>query len=158
MLTKSRLIQLFIMLFLLVGLFVWRTIYFSNSQFLNSTLSKEVLDEAELCDLSKPCAFNSIKGIFYLSVDEGSVIPENWFNLTLKSDLDNWQVSSAKTIGKNMFMGKIPMKFSSVINKETKAKSMLGSCTQERMIWRFDIVVDVEGEEVNLYYDFLVSH
>ena len=42
--------------------------------------------------------------------------------------------------------------------KETKAKSMLGSCTRERMIWRFDIVVDVEGEEVNLYYDFLVSY
>ena len=158
MLTKSRLIQLFIMFFLLIALFFWRTIEFSNSEIVSSTLNEEVLDETELCDFSRPCAFNSIKGLFYLSVDEGVMRSESWFNLTLKSELNNWQVSRAKIIGKNMFMGKIPMTFSPVVNKQTKAKSMLGSCTRDQMIWRFDIVVDVEGEKVNLYYDFLVSY
>ena len=67
---------------------------------------------------------------------------------------------SAKTIGKTMFMGKIPMRFSQVTEIDGQSfsttKSMVGVCTTDKMLWRFDIVVEVEGTPVNLYYDFLI--
>jgi len=163
MLTKSRLIQLLIMLCLLIGLFTWRTlqsvVYKQDDTPLN-VASDILLLEDTLCDFSKECIFNSPLGKFTLSVDEGKITPETWFNLTLKSDLKNWSVVSAKTIGKTMFMGKIPMRFSQVSETDgqsfSTAKSMVGVCTTDRMLWRFDILVEVDGTPINLYYDFLI--
>ena len=159
MLTKSRLIQLLSMLCLLIGLFVWRTtdlLMNNNDQIGNNEFN---IDEG-VCDFTGACLFNSPVGAFSLSVDEGEIIPEEWFHLTLKSDLDNWKVVSAKTIGKVMFMGKIPIKFTSVSEadgqQQAKAKSMLGSCTENKMLWQFNIIVDVDGKLVNLTYDFLI--
>ena len=67
---------------------------------------------------------------------------------------------SAFLEGKDMFMGKIPMQFSQVSEIDGKyfstAKSMVGACTTDKMLWRFDIVVEVEGTPVNLHYDFLI--
>ncbi|TEW52527.1 hypothetical protein [Psychromonas algicola] len=163
MLTKSRLIQLLIMLCLLIGLFIWRTIESMTDK--QATTSDEtsiealILDES-VCDFSKDCTFNSPFGAFTLSVEEREITPESWFHLTLKSELKNWKVLSAKTIGKTMFMGKIPMQFSQVTEIEgqfiSTTKSMVGVCTTDRMLWRFDITVEVDNTPVNLYYDFLI--
>lgn len=167
MLTKSRLIQLFFMLCVLIGLFIWRTIDFTLSDDMNLAVDKEVKEvvvnfEDNTCDFSKPCLFNSAWGTFSLSVDEGKITPEEWFHLTLKSDLKNWKVISAKTIGKTMFMGKIPMKFMPVVQVgekyQTNAKSMLGSCIEKRMVWRFDIEIDFDGQPINIFYDFVILH
>lgn len=163
MLTKSRLIQLLTMLSLLISLFIWRTtesvVNEKTDVGLNPALELLSLDE-KVCDFSKSCIFNSPFGEFTLSVDEGEITPENWFHLTLKSDLKNWKVISAKTIGKTMFMGKIPMRFSQVTDIDGQfqatTKSMVGVCTTNRMLWRFDIVVEVDGKPINLYYDFLI--
>ena len=163
MLTKSRLIQLFIMLSLLIGLFTWRTIESmldKQADTLLSTSSNSFMLDDTLCDFSTECIVNSPFGKFTLSVDEGEITPENWFHLTLKSDLKNWKVISAKTIGKTMFMGKIPMRFSQVTEIDGQSfsttKSMVGVCTTDKMLWRFDIVIEVEGTPVNLHYDFLI--
>jgi len=161
MLTKSRLIQLVIMLSLLIGLFIWRTIELSPAIEKNQEESTQRnTTEQALCDFSEPCVFNSLWGGFSLSVEGGEIVPEQWFHLTLESKVEDWQVSSAKIVGKTMFMGKIPINFSEVTNSEGKqqatGKSMLGICTEDKMLWRLDIVVEVNGQPVNLYYDFLI--
>lgn len=161
MLTKSRMIQLLSMLSLLIGLFVWRTINPNTTEIIETQLNDQLtVIDASLCDFKEPCLFKSIYGAFSLTVDEGKITPEEWFNLTLKSDLDNWEVISAKTVGKTMFMGKIPLSFSAVsgINnqQQSTAKTMLGACTENKMVWRFDILLEIEGQPVNLYYDFEV--
>lgn len=163
MLTKGRVIQLLIMLCVLISLFVWRTIGSSPSETEKQPINDDILVvEEPLCDFTQPCIFNTLWGDFSLSVDEGKIMPEQWFHLTLKSQLENWKVISAKTVGKTMFMGKIPMRFSPVTENlaryESKTKSMLGACTEDKMIWRFDIVVEVEGQPINLHYDFLIVH
>ncbi|TEW53689.1 hypothetical protein E2R68_11060 [Psychromonas sp. RZ22] len=161
MLTKSRLIQLLIMLSLLIGLFVWRTIDSSITEKVDNSDNKLALNIVDnVCDFTKPCAFKSVLGTFYLSVDEGEIIPEEWFHLTLKSELNNWQVISAKIIGKSMFMGHIPVIFSPVNEKgiqQSHAKTMVGSCTEDKMLWQLEVVVDLDGQTVNLAYDFLIS-
>ena len=149
------------MLSLLIGLFTWRTIEatFNKQEETPVSLDTLILEDS-ICDFSKECIFSSPLGQFTLSVDEGEITPENWFNLTLESDLKNWKVVSAKTIGKTMFMGKIPMRFSQITEVEGKsisrARSMVGVCTTDRMLWRFDIVVEVENTPINLHYDFLI--
>jgi len=159
MLTKSRLIQLLTMLSLLIGLFVWKT----ADSFVDNDLNednKELDLDAGLCDFSESCVFTTSSGTFTLSVDERRIIAEEWFHLTLESDIKNWKVLSAKTVGRVMFMGKIPIRFSSPIKNgeqyQAKGKSMLGACTENKMYWRFDIVVEVEGKPINLHYDFLI--
>lgn len=163
MLTKSRVIQLVIMLCTLIGLFVWRTIDLPVNEDTEQIESNNVIIvEDKLCDFLTPCEFTTPWGIFSLSHEQGAITPEKWFHLTLKSDVENWKVVRAKTVGKNMFMGKIPMMFSPVIKNadvyQSSAKSMVGACTEAEMVWRFDIEVEIEGKLVNLYYDFLISH
>ena len=161
MLTKSRLIQLVSMLSLLIGLFIWRTVDLSTPVEKKSLNNEAILNGAtSLCDFSQSCVFNSLWGDFNLSVDQGEIIPEQWFHLTLKSDLKNWQVKSAKIVGKTMFMGKIPIKFSAVSDKtgknEAHAKSMLGVCTENKMLWRLEMIIEVDGQPVDIHYDFLI--
>lgn len=160
MLTKSRLIQLVSMLTLLIGLFVWRTIDLSEAELEKSetTAPSLKLDEA-VCDLSQPCLFKSILGDFVLSVDEGEIIPEQWYNLTFKSNVKDWKIMSAKIVGKTMFMGQIPIKFSpSTENgvRQSHAKSMIGVCTEDAMLWQLKMLVEVEGKPIDVHYDFLI--
>ena len=160
MLTKSRLIQLVSMLTLLIALFVWRTIDSSEVELEKSesnTLSLNL--DADVCDLSQPCVFKSILGDFILSVDGGKIIPEQWYNLTVKSDVKNWKVMSAKIVGKTMFMGKIPIKFSPDTeggNRQYHAQSMIGVCTEDKMLWRLKMLIEVEGKPIDVHYDFLI--
>lgn len=162
MLTKNRLIQLFIMLSLLIGLFIWRTVEKTpmNNEH-NANIEQALFNKETLCDFSSPCEFNSTAGIFSLSVEEGKIIPEEWFHLILQSDLDNWEVKSAKTIDKTMFMGKIPIIFSPTYKignkRQAEAKTMIGVCITDKMLWRFEILVELDGKPINLYYDFLIS-
>ena len=161
MLTKSRLIQLVSMLSLLIGLFVWRTIDLSETESDKSKNNEQALtfDEA-VCDFAQSCVFNSALGNFFLSVDEGKIVPEQWYNLTLKSDVKNWQVMSAKVVGKTMFMGQIPIKFSPLVERDgelqSHAKSMIGVCTEDKMLWRLKILIEVDGKPVDIHYDFLI--
>lgn len=176
MLTKSRLIQILVMLCLLIGLFVWRTMDSSviennkvndalsnqkNGQNINKMIDDISLQNGDsICDFPQPCIVNSLLGEFSLAVEGGQIIPEQWFQLTLTSQLKNWKVKSAKIVGKTMFMGKIPVNFSSPINTDgqliSNAKSMLGICTEDRMWWQLQIVVDVNGQPINIHYDFLI--
>ncbi len=161
MLTKSRLIQLVSMLSLLIGLFVWRTINLSEIELDKSKINEQALTSDEtICDFAQPCVFNSVLGNFFLSVNEGKIVPEQWYNLTLKSDVKNWQVMSAKVVGKTMFMGQIPIKFSPLVERDgvlqSHAKSMIGVCTEDKMLWRLKMLIEIDGKPVDVHYDFLI--
>lgn len=157
MLTKSRMLQLLIMLCVLVALVIWRTIDLSVVAVNEEPASSEVLvTDLISCDFMSICVFKSPLGEFKLSVDEGPIKAEQWFNLTLQSDVDNWHVENAKIVGKSMFMGKIPVKFSDVVAQQSRAKTMLAACAKGQMVWQLKINVIVGGLPTQLIYDFTV--
>jgi hypothetical protein len=151
------------MLLILVGLFVWRTVDFSNSNYNKDedTLNNVTVNDDVICDVASSCVFHSSIGDFKLSVDGGVIIPEQWFHLNLTSETESWEVIEAKIVGKTMFMGKIPVKFlpPKIMSNglQTTAISMLGVCTEDKMIWRLEIVVLNNGLPVPLHYDFLIE-
>jgi len=60
---------------------------------------------------------------------------------------------SAYLEGKDMFMGKVPVFF----NKESDiylAESLLASCSEERMVWRLWITVDMIDNSQTFFVDF----
>lgn len=172
MLSKFRLIQLVVMLTVLVFLFIWRTMQESNSieqqpdndlpEVSQPTTIKKVIEQSDpsepLCDFTKACVFKTIYGEFLLSVKEKQIVPEQWIHLSLQSELKDWRVKQAKTVGKSMFMGKIPIQFSEQNTQMYTAKTMVGACTEKEMVWRFDISLEVQGQPIRLYYDFAIVH
>ena len=81
MLTKSRVIQLFIMLFvLLLGAVWWGGSYFYNVKSNNSEQSEVNLAP---CDYSSPCEFVGKQGKFWLSVNNPPIQAERWIDFNL---------------------------------------------------------------------------
>lgn len=155
MLTKGRVFQLLIMLCLLIYLVLWKTINAPLEE--ESRLADILTVEQTLCDFTSSCIFKSRLGEFNLSVDEGSVKADQWFNFRLQSNVNSWQVESAKIVGKSMFMGEIPVKFSNVLAQQSTAKTMLASCTKTNMIWQLKINIMVDEQSTQLIYDFPIS-
>lgn len=71
MLTPNRLIQLLIMLTLLIGLFVWRTISFEEMNQDQNKLEVTLNPYSNICDLSEPCIYLSSVGDFIFDYLEG---------------------------------------------------------------------------------------
>lgn len=64
-------------------------------------------------------------------------------------------IVSAHLEGVDMFMGKIPVKFTKVANsKAFIAESLLARCHGGKMDWRLWVTVSEEGEEQQFYVDF----
>lgn len=84
-------------------------------------------------------------------------------------------IKSAWLEGKNMFMGKIPLFFKKISapnaanntrldNLESttavasvlfRADTMIGACTEDQMIWQMVVVVEIDGVEQLLFFDFI---
>ncbi|MBU2870836.1 hypothetical protein KO502_09000 [Colwellia sp. E2M01] len=69
-------------------------------------------------------------------------------NVTIKAHLE----------GRDMFMGKIPIFFEqnskSDVGERYSAESLLGSCSEEEMIWRLWLTVEREGMSQTFFVDF----
>ena len=62
---------------------------------------------------------------------------------------------SAHLEGKDMFMGKVPVFFVSEGNDNIyRAESLLANCSEEQMIWRLWITVEVEDQSQTFFVDF----
>ncbi len=62
---------------------------------------------------------------------------------------------SAYLEGKDMFMGKVPVFFDLADNKNVYlAQSLLANCSEEQMIWRLWITVQVGEQEQTSFIDF----
>lgn len=157
MLSKAKLIQILCMLVLFIALFSWRTLTArTNNDDVDIVRSEVVtmVEEGVFCDFSRPCTANTPWGTFNLSVEEGKVVPEDWFHVTLQSDAATWHVNQAKILNNTMFMGKIPMRFSDVELHQSHARTMIGACTEDTMSWRFEIDVTINEQPMTLKYNF----
>jgi hypothetical protein len=62
---------------------------------------------------------------------------------------------SAYLEGKEMFMGKVPVFFEQGTNEPVYlAESLLASCSEEQMIWRLWITVELENKTQTFFIDF----
>lgn len=163
MLTPTRLIQLLIMLSLLIGLFVWRTLSFESSEQSSSEQSNQVSKTDQLvCQLSKPCVLESASGRFILTVEEGEVVPDQPFNISLTSELKNWTVSDAKMVSEKGFEGKISVTLVPVesINDSItyQARTMVGACSEKNASITLQITLLIDDKTVPIEYTFLVAN
>ncbi|ABM02782.1 hypothetical protein Ping_0940 [Psychromonas ingrahamii 37] len=158
MLTKSKIIQLLFMLIVLVSLFIWRTINIKTEQQMNIDLTSTERSSGQLeCDYLVPCELLSSQGRFWLSVDNPTIKAEQWINFRLESDEQEWRVIDAKIVGKEMFMGRIPVTFVKTDKGFFSAKTLVGACTTPAMIWQLKINILVNGIKDQLLFDFMVK-
>ena len=158
MLTKNRIVQLLVMLIVLVSLFTWRTITNQTEQQNDADLtSVEPATGLLECDYLVPCEFAGNQGSFWLSVDNPPIKAEQWIDFKLKSNAQEWRVVDAKIVGKEMFMGRIPVTFTNLGKGIFSAKTLVGACTTSTMIWQLQINVVVNGIEELLLFDFIIQ-
>ncbi|WP_372881076.1 hypothetical protein [Psychromonas sp.] len=158
MLTKNRVAQLLVMLIVLVTLFIWRTVTTKPEQVKNVELTAVApLSELPACDYVKPCKFASDHGTFWLSVANLPVKAEQWINFSLKGGEKDWRVVDAKIVGKEMFMGRIPVTFTQTDKNIFSAKTLVGACTTPKMIWQLQINIEVNSANELLLFDFMVE-
>ena len=158
MLTKSRVVQLLVMLIVLVSLFTWRTITNETEQQNNIELSSvESSTEMLECDYFVPCEVVSDQGTFWLSVDNPPIKAEQWINFRLEGNGQEWHVVDANIVGKEMFMGRIPVTFTNIGKGTSTAKSLVGACTTPSMIWQLRINIEVNGINDLLLFDFIIK-
>ena len=163
MLTRNRLIQLFIMLALLIGLFIWRTVDFevNNQDKINLATGD---NRAKNCQLSEPCVYETDFGDFTLIIQEGKVVPEEWYHLTLESQTKNWTIKSAQVISEKGFIGKIPVDLVLVSTEKSNgitrynAKSMVGACSEKNVLLELQVNLLIAGKETSIAYQFFVSN
>ena len=158
MLTKSKMVQLVIMLIVLITLFIWRTITTEPEQ-LNtfSSASTEPVSEVLECDYVTPCEFIGEQNTFWLSVVNPPIKAEQWINFRLKSNKKEWRVVDAKIVGKTMFMGRIPVTFTKIEKGFFAAKTLVGACTTAIMVWQLQINVEVNKTKKLLTFDFMIK-
>jgi len=158
MLTKNRIVQLLAMLIVLVSLFTWRTITNETEQPKDEDLTTSEPATVQLeCDYLLPCEVAGAQGSFWLSVDNPPIKAEQWINFKLESSAQEWRVNDAKIVGKEMFMGRIPVTFTDLGKGIFSAKTLVGACTTSTMIWQLQIKVAVNGVEELLLFDFLIQ-
>lgn len=155
-LNKSRMMQLILVLAVLLALVMWRT--FERVQGVSeNNWSAASTEELLRCDYFTPCEFSTPQGAFGLTVANPPIKAEQWIDFNLRSELKTWRVIDAQIIGKNMFMGRIPV-FFSPSEKGFAAQTLVGACTSKEMIWQLQITVAVNDVNELLLYDFVVSH
>lgn len=94
------------------------------------------------------CEINTSNGVFKVLFNVEPVITENEFEISLTLDGHSTiKKVSAYMEGKKMFMGKIPLFFEQVSEKNLFiTKALLGSCSEERMRWIINFTVSIEQE------------
>ncbi len=164
MLSKSRVVQLLVMMAVFMALVTWRTLDTDPADKGAATVKKEPAAEKSgqnttemlRCDYFTACEFRSEQGSFWLSVDNPPIKAEEWINFKLKSSNPDWQVTDAKIVGKEMFMGRIPVTFDPLEKGVFSAKTLVGSCITE-MIWQLEINIEMNGLKQVLLFDFAVN-
>ncbi len=70
------------------------------------------------------------------------VLTEQMFNVVIRKELDDVEISvKAHLEGKDMFMGKIPLFFKELDNGDIASEILLGSCSDELMVWRMFLTI-----------------
>lgn len=157
MLTKGRLAQLLFMMIVLLGLFFWRT-FDSELPESEGIVDHENSQVSLLrCDYTIACEFVTEQGSFFLSIKNIPIVAEEWIDFELTAPSENSEINNAKIVGKSMFMGRIPVSFSKTKEKNFSARSLVGACTTDEMIWELQIDITQAGNSETLVFDFMVK-
>jgi len=113
---------------------------------------KEPIAVAPQCLVSQSqCALETQLGNIEVLFNQNKVLTEVPFSIYLKFSNDEsvkkYKISQVKSYmeGKEMFMGKIPVFFSVAEKQNTwVAETLLGSCSEEQMIWRLWLEVKLD--------------
>jgi hypothetical protein len=157
MLTKSRVVQLLFMLAVLLTLFFWRT--FENDLEKVIEVEQKGLPQVNLlrCDYRQVCEFITEQGTFTLDIKDTPIRAEEWINFELSTPLENSNIMKAQIVSKSMFMGRIPVRFKKSGTQIFSAKSLVGACTTDQMIWELQITVVNDDKSELLLFDFMVQ-
>ena len=121
----------------------------------NEVLEKPLMQPKCLPSQSQ-CQISTAFGNFNILFNQEEIITETPFEIHISSQMQVSDYSvSGYMEGKDMFMGKIPLFFENV-ERALVAKTILGSCSQERMIWRtwIEIRKNNSDEIVTRFVDF----
>ena len=157
MLTKSRVVQLIVMLTILLGLFFWKTFEKTSDKQDIENVGKEPQISKVRCDYVEACEYVTDQGTFFLSIENLPIKAEEWIDFELLMPNDNMKVSKAKIVGKDMFMGRIPVTFKQSQTNLFNAKTLVGACTTAEMIWSLEITVDIADTQEVITFDFMVK-
>jgi hypothetical protein len=157
MLTKSRLVQLIVMLTILLVLFFWKTFEKDTDKQTVEALAGEALTSQARCDYLDACEYVTKSGTFFLNVEDVPIKAEEWINFELTMPNQNITVTKSQIVGKSMFMGRIPVTFKQAQEDVYRAKTLVGACTTPEMIWLLEITVEVEGVQEVINFDFMVK-
>lgn len=118
----------------------------------------EVLTQGEVCELvDKVCQFDDANSHLRINfVQRPQIETELIVRFTLDKD---YEIEQAWIEGDNMYMGKIPVIFENIDNDNDKSEGItfLGSCTQAKMQWRMNIILQHKKTEHLQQYSVLFS-
>lgn len=138
-LTKVRVIQLLLVLFILLGLVLWRTL---GSTTPHQTATLPANGE---CDLSRADCRLPPPHELLVSSSLRPIVPETAFTLTLRGH-PGMAPKQAWLEGRSMFMGRIPLSFSQQ-GDEWVANAMVGACSEPAMIWQLTLILE-DGQQL----------
>lgn len=140
-LTKIRVFQLLLVLFILLGLVLWRTLSAGSSV---PAQTNRILAGGE-CDLSSADCRLPPPDELLVSSSLRPIVPETPFTLTLRGH-PSMAPKHAWLEGRSMFMGRIPLSFSRQ-GDAWVASTMVGACSEPAMIWQLTIVLE-DGQQL----------
>ena len=103
------------------------------------------------------CEKEFVEGKLDIQFNVAKIMPETEVGIKLISTIEKPIESITGFIeGKSMYMGKIPLLFSSIDNQgEVQTTFMLGSCSDPNMTWRTWIEVNFkDGSKRTFFFDF----
>lgn len=92
------------------------------------------------------CVIETTIGDIEVLFDKKRVLTEVPFHIFVKGDSDIKLVSAKGFLeGKEMFMGRVPVLFD-LDQSVFKAETLLGSCSEEQMIWLLWLTIDYQEQ------------
>ena len=115
------------------------------------------------CDYQTPCQLKNRYIDLSLSVTSPPIQAEEWIEFTLESVQSKFKIVKAQITGKSMFMGRIPVFFTEKTPQKYVAKTLVGACTTDKMIWQLGIDLEIKQDngkikKERVFFDFVISN
>ncbi len=129
-----------------------------SSASIASALVAQCIDSQSQCEINTELANVSVKFSQHQLSDKIKTELPFFIELTLifqQSPLQGITKVSAYLEGKDMFMGKVPMFFEPTDKDNVYlAQSLLANCSEEQMVWRLWITVELKDKTQTFFVDF----
>ncbi|MDP5291943.1 hypothetical protein Q9290_06520 [Oceanimonas sp. CHS3-5] len=147
-LTGPKLVQILLVMAVLSAAFWLRTC--SDEQ----ETTESVTEKIEYCDIShKKCAIEQQGLVAEAQLNSNGLQAETPFELELTLSDAQAIVTRSVLEGEIMYMGTLPALLEQTGEGRWQGQALVGSCTEERMLWAW--VIEVEHQGQPLSYRFL---